>query len=148
MIIARFEGSDDVIRRFNEVGVEMQDGIAKTIMLLTFKLQAKVQSEKLSGQVLGTRSNVLRSSINSKVQQYKNSVVGTVGTNVKYAAIHEYGGVINAKNAPYLKFKIGNKWISKKSITMPERSFLRSALKDMTPEIQEAIMTTLRSIRL
>jgi len=47
-----------------------------------------------------------------------------VGTNVKYAAIHQLGGVITAKNKPYLRFKIGGQFISKKSVTMPARPFL------------------------
>jgi phage virion morphogenesis protein len=47
-----------------------------------------------------------------------------VGTNVLYAAIHQLGGTIAAKDAPYLKFKIGDRWASKKSVTIPARPFL------------------------
>lgn len=47
-----------------------------------------------------------------------------IGTNVKYAAIHQAGGVVMAKNKPYLKFKIGDQWVSKKSVTIPARPFL------------------------
>ena len=47
-----------------------------------------------------------------------------VGTNVKYAAIHQFGGVIQAKNKPYLRFKIGGRFVSKKSVTIPERPFM------------------------
>lgn len=148
MINAELQNSETVIARLNEVGVEMQDSIAKTIMMLTFKLQAKVQGDKLSGQVLNTRTNVLRASINAKTTAYKNSITGQVGTNVKYARIHEYGGIIKAQRAKYLRFQIGDRWIMKKQVTIPQRSFLRSALKDMTPEIKEALEAVLRSHKL
>lgn len=40
----------------------------------------------------------------------------------KYANIQNYGGVINAKNAPNLVFRgSGGEWFSKKSVTIPAR---------------------------
>jgi phage gpG-like protein len=47
-----------------------------------------------------------------------------VGTNVLYAAMMHEGGTINATGGGYLKFKIGNRWSSKKSVTIPARPFL------------------------
>jgi len=47
----------------------------------------------------------------------------TVGTNVEYAAIHQFGGVINAKSSKGLRFKAGDKWVKKQSVTMPARPF-------------------------
>lgn len=54
-----------------------------------------------------------------------------VGTNLVYAAIHEYGGIIKAKNAPYLVFKIGDKWIRTKQVTMPARPYLSTSIKEL-----------------
>ena len=48
----------------------------------------------------------------------------SVGTNVIYAAIHNYGGKIKAKNAPYLAFMVGDKFVQKKEVTIPQRQFL------------------------
>jgi phage virion morphogenesis protein len=47
-----------------------------------------------------------------------------VGTSKIYAAIHQFGGTIHAKNVPLLRFKIGDHWISKPSVFMPARPFL------------------------
>lgn len=47
-----------------------------------------------------------------------------VGTNKIYAAIHQFGGPIRAKNAKYLKFNIGGKWSSKTDVEIPKRSYL------------------------
>ncbi|MBX9944947.1 MAG: phage virion morphogenesis protein [Reyranella sp.] len=47
-----------------------------------------------------------------------------VGSNRIYAAIHQLGGTIRARNAPNLRFRIGGRWISKPSVTIPARPFL------------------------
>lgn len=35
--------------------------------------------------------------------------------------VHEFGAVIKAKNAPYLRFQINGKWFRKKQVTIPAR---------------------------
>lgn len=54
------------------------------------------------------------------------SVAGSVATikNIyKFAHIHDKGATIRAKNATYLRFKVGDRWASKKSVTIPQRRF-------------------------
>ncbi|MDO6747210.1 phage virion morphogenesis protein [Gilvimarinus sp. 1_MG-2023] len=48
----------------------------------------------------------------------------TVGTNVKYAAVHNFGATIKPRKGRFLKFKIGDKWVYKKSVVIPARQFL------------------------
>lgn len=55
-----------------------------------------------------------------------------VGTNVLYAAIHQLGGVINAKTEKGLRFRIGESWVTKQSVTMPARPFLGIDADDET----------------
>ena len=47
-----------------------------------------------------------------------------VGSNLKYSAIHHFGGVIRAKNAGALRFRIGESFVMKKAVTMPARPAL------------------------
>lgn len=51
-----------------------------------------------------------------------------IGSNLKYARIHQLGGVIRAKSAKALRFPIstpaGIQWITKKSVTIPARPYL------------------------
>jgi len=47
-----------------------------------------------------------------------------IGTNLIYAPVHQFGATIKAKNAPYLRFMIGGKFISKKQVTIPARPFI------------------------
>lgn len=53
-----------------------------------------------------------------------------IGTNTKYAAIHQFGGEIKAKTQKYLRFKVGNNWISKESVNIPARPYLGISGKD------------------
>lgn len=70
----------------------------------------------------------LRSSVHTRVYRSGGRIRGTVGTNKKYAKIHEYGGTIRPKTAKYLKFKAGGRFYSAQEVTIPERSYLRSSL--------------------
>lgn len=46
------------------------------------------------------------------------------GTNRAYGAIHQFGGKIEAKNAPYLVFETPGGIVMKKSVTIPQREYL------------------------
>lgn len=80
-------------------------------------LSGRVKKE--GGQTLSDTGRLRRS---FTVRAYNDRA--EVGTNVKYAAIHQLGGVIMAKNKPYLKFKTGDRWAQKKQVTIPARPFL------------------------
>lgn len=79
-----------------------------------------------SGYAAGKRkgilveSTILRDSITHRVE--RDSV--RVGTNVKYAAIHQFGGTIKPKKGTHLKFKIAGQWVAVKSVTIPARPYL------------------------
>ena len=52
------------------------------------------------------------------------------GSNQVYAAIHQFGGTITPKNGEYLKFKIGNRYVSAKRVDIPARPFLGISPED------------------
>ena len=85
------------------------------------------------GNPLNVRSGALRNSIKFKTEAKANSVTAEVragGRRAFYASVHEYGKVIRAKNpGGYLRFKIGNKFITTRSVTIPKRPFLAPARK-------------------
>ncbi|MDR2582068.1 MAG: phage virion morphogenesis protein [Fibromonadaceae bacterium] len=68
---------------------------------------------------LGTRGGLM-GSIHYKV----NGNTVEIATNKPYAAIHQFGGTIKAKNAEYLKFKVKGKWVSKKEVIIPKREYM------------------------
>jgi phage gpG-like protein len=152
MITARLIGDDRVIARLERMRPAIMDRVQKALSRLLFDLQRHVMEDKLSGQVLnvGAKGPHLRDSI--RVAGPKSdgaSFIGSVGTNMVYAGIHEYGGrtpahIIAPKNKKALAFEIGGETIIRRLVhhpgsQMPERSFLRSALRDMQGQIQDGI---------
>ncbi len=70
-----------------------------------------------------------------------------IGTNVIYAAIHEFGGTITPKRAKYLRFywkEIGQ-WVTTKKVTIPPRPYLRPALDENKDKVIYAFRSTLSS---
>ena len=90
---------------------------------------------KLRGQVLHKKTGRLAGSIESDVKAVSNSITGKVGSNLAYARIHELGGIIRAKNAPYLIFKTASGWVKTKQVKMPKRSYLQSSVTEKKREI-------------
>jgi phage gpG-like protein len=117
---------------------------------LAAELQAKIQ-EKLSGGVLNQKSGALAGSITATVDDASAGVAVTIATSpdIKYAAIHEYGGVIPPHEivpdkAKALAFVVGGKRVFERrvnlpAIAMPARSYMRSSLAEMAEEIREGL---------
>lgn len=54
-----------------------------------------------------------------------------VGTNHKAARLHQYGGVIKAKNKKFLKFKTAKGWVQKKKVVIKARPFIGFSGEDV-----------------
>ena len=54
----------------------------------------------------------------------------TIGTNAEYAAAHQFGATIRPKAKKALRFNMGGKWFTKKSVTIPARPFLGLSKED------------------
>jgi len=139
-----------------------------TMKRMAIVTQTMVKEYKLSGQVLKVRTGTLRRSINQKVYSDAKEIRAVVGTNVPYAGIHEYGGIVPAVSGKLMVFPasgVEQKFLTArgslrkryktakfrelsvftmkhKQFTLPELSFLRSTLKEMSPLIEESIRRT------
>lgn len=99
------------------------------------KWKPSIRAASTDGKTL-IQSSGLRTSIRSTA----NSSSAAVGTNLIYAATHQFGDqrTIRAKNGKYLRFQIGNKWVSVPSVrvNIPARPFLGVSKED-EEEIRE-----------
>lgn len=88
----------------------------------------------------GGKTLVDRAILRNSIHAASGADWAAAGTDVKYAAIHQFGGVIRAKNAKALRFKIGGQWIMRKSVTIPARPFLPiSAAGEFHPDTERFI---------
>jgi phage gpG-like protein len=154
VIAVQLVGSDRLPGRLRELLAEANSGLVRAITELTIELQRRVQ-DKLSGEVLSSSSGSLKSNIGFRVDQHSASVTGAVFSDNAYARVHEYGfaGTVNVKASLRRITEAFGRPITGKTIEvkghtrrvdLPERSFLRSALEDMTPAIRDAVEEALR----
>lgn len=76
----------------------------------------------------------------------RNSIKVTVGlfevevsTDIVYAAIHEYGGVVTARSGPLLKFSIGGEFVQVPSVYIPARPYFRPGIEKGKPKLISVI---------
>lgn len=119
-----------------------------------YRLQARVK-EKLSGEVLKNQTGRLRRSINVESHDTGDTLVRTVGTNVRYARAHEYGftGTVDVREHTRRITQAFGRPIPPRDVivrahtmkmNLPERSFLRSALRERAPSIRDAIVAAVK----
>ncbi len=161
MIKAVVVGDDRVKEWLKGRYYTIEDKVRQTRWRLVIKLVRNIKADKLSGQVLNTRTGTLRRSITPDVMESGTSITGQASTNVKYAARHEYGfhgseGVrehlrlIKTAFGKNLKYPVyQNVKPHSRQVNLPERSFMRSALAEMEPEIRaqfnDAIMEGIKA---
>lgn len=151
MISAQILGYDKILAKLNALGPKLQDETRKSVLKLCLLLSAKVKRDKLSGQVLKVKTGTLRRSITHRIIDTPQGVVGQVGTNLAYARVHEFGfkGSVSVKahmreikqawGKPISPRSVSVKTFTRK-VNIPERSFLRSALQEMQPDIREEML--------
>lgn len=67
---------------------------------------------------------VITGSLRDSLKREYKKDIAIVGTNDIRARLHQYGGFIRAINKPYLHFKIGDKWVKKKSVYIRARPYI------------------------
>lgn len=133
-----------------ELPERLREVLAAKASALAAALEAKVQ-QKLAGGVLNARSGALARSIVTTIEETSSGIAVSIASNgdVKYAAIHEFGGTIPPHQivpdkARALAFAVAGKQVfatrvNLPAVTMPERSYLRSSLAEMAEEIGEGL---------
>jgi phage gpG-like protein len=145
MIQAWIIGSEEVIARLERVPEQVRGALRRAISIQAFDLMAYVKASKLSGQVLRTRSDHLRGGINVKLSG--DGLSARVGPNVKYARVHEYGGAFTIREHMRMMTQAFGRPVKEpRKISVrehvaryPERSFLRSSLRENEGRIRAAI---------
>lgn len=161
-LMARLHGTQD----------RLTESLRSAVLRLAITVQNSVKVDKLTGQVLHVRSGELRRSINQQLTQDAKGITASVGTNVVYARVHEYGytGTVDVraharklreastvvlqkpangrafgiyqKRRGELTGGVANVRAHALKMNLPARSFLRSALKDHETTITDTLRAT------
>jgi phage gpG-like protein len=140
---------DDASAALAVMPERLRDALSSKANVIAAALQAKIQ-EKLSGSVLNIKNGALARSIVATMDDASTDIaVSIASSDIKYAAIHEYGGTIPPHQivpdkVKALAFVVGGKLtfaarVNLPAITMPERSYMRSSLAEMADEIRDGL---------
>ncbi len=137
--------------RLQAMPERVRTALRRAVTVSAIDVQAKVQA-KLAGPVLNERTHHLHDSIHYEIEDDSSSVTATVGTNVRYARVHEFGGTVDIPaHLRRLTMVFGHPVETVRDVlvrahkaTFPERSFLRSTLREETPAIQDRLEKAVR----
>jgi phage gpG-like protein len=146
MISGVLVGGEAIVARVDAMrsrfDAELRKGVARAALLV----QVQIVKAKLQGQVLNVQTGRLQRSINaSPVQVDGSTLFATVGTNVSYGKLWEYGFSrkvgAGARGGPHgLSALALATYQAKHPAGVKQyaaRSFLRSALQEMQPKIRD-----------
>lgn len=156
MLRMEFIGGDVLAAVLRSYSDKVQTSIVQSVGRSALRLQREVMQNRLSGQVLNVRTGNLRRSIHQRVTNTGGAVIGEVNTNVRYGAAHEYGfaGTVNVKASlrqvrqafgrPLKSPRYVQVRAHSRNVKLPERSFLRTALRDLKPEIEADLRNSVK----
>lgn len=152
MITGTLVGDAALIQKIGLLGSTAKTHLRHAVDLMAMKTLARTKL-KLSDDVLHVRTGRLRRSINQKVTDDGQSIIGEVGTNVEYARFQELGftGTQNIKaHLRTIKEAFGKSIkggpvtftvaAHTRKVDYPAHSFLASSLHELEPEFKEAIL--------
>lgn len=159
-------GKEELARKFQALEENVQGTMLVNVVRAGGNVIVNAAKDNIKAQGL-IRTRTLSRSIHQEVaEQTTTRAAVDVGTNVEYAAIHEFGGTISAKTSKYLAIPVGNytgsprkygdlrvrktakgtlllvdgsqkvQYVLKQSVDIPARPYLRPAADEHTQGIQ------------
>ncbi|RJX29177.1 MAG: HK97 gp10 family phage protein [Desulfarculus sp.] len=90
------------------------------------------------------RTGRLARSLGGRVYQQGGLYIGELYADAPYAAAQEFGAVIQAQKARYLKFRVQGRWVQKKQVELPARPYLRPGRDQALSALRAALARNLR----
>lgn len=91
----------------------------------------------------GSKSGFLERSLAAEVWGEDGGASGRLYSSAPYAAVQEYGAVIQARRAKWLKFQVAGRWAQVQRVMIPARPFLGPGLEAAGTALEEALSNAL-----
>jgi phage gpG-like protein len=131
------------IRKLAAIPAAIRGRLVKTMTSIGYDLTGYIQQNKLQGQVLHHRTGNLSSHVHPEFTNTETQITTRVSIDanaVPYARIHEDGGYIKVPEVrgPLMVFESGGNTVFTRrhrafTVNMPERSYMRSGLRERAP---------------
>lgn len=91
-VTIKLSGNEKVEEAMKRLGTNLPKAVVIAMRTVTLFLQAYMKTRKLTGgQPLHVRTGHLRSSIKARIEQDQEKTTGIVGSDLRYAKMHEFG---------------------------------------------------------
>lgn len=158
MIGLQITGTTEVIEKLGALTGKVRMAAKSSLDMWATELAGYIKAEKLSGNPLNRRSGNLSSSVYPDKRETSDSISGgaRAGADVPYAKIHEYGLQRNVVVSAFYRMQTkawGKPMASPREVlvnqhssyvNMPERSYMRSSLREQAPEGIAALREAVR----
>jgi phage gpG-like protein len=142
MIEGKVTGDDVVIARVAGMSPIFRAALVESVKRQWYRVQAKVVTDKLSGDPLHRVTGVLASSINvggpqtaSEFTETAERIVARIGTRVRYGFVHEHGGIFQIPGYT----RSGGVSVRSHIARFPQRAFLRPTIREERSAVLSAI---------
>ncbi len=89
------------------------------------------------------RSGRLLGSLSWEIGGSGNELTGQLHSDAPHAGVQEYGALIQARRAKYLKFRVEGRWVQVRRARVPARPFLRPGAEAAVAALEEEITRAL-----
>jgi phage gpG-like protein len=123
-------GAGRLARGFDKAAKDTPDRMQKAVMRAGYLVQRAAKKNLTGGNPLNVQTNRLRSSVQVKTKGSGKTAESTVGTRVKYGAVHEHGATI---------MSTWGRGHTARQLTIPARPWLNPALESNRKKIVKLI---------
>lgn len=150
MITGKLVGAERVELFIKSRGIVVRDNLRTALRRQGVRVLALVKA-KVSGPVLKNRTGTLRRKLNVQFSETANELLASVGLKLAYATAHEYGfdGTVSVKEhlrrvtqvygRPLAAPVMATVRAHEAHMKLPERSYLRSTLREEAPSIRQEL---------
>jgi len=135
------EGDKELLRKLRQ----LDSAVAGQALRTSFTSGAAIFRNSAATKAPKLTRTLSRSIHVEVLSQTKARITVMVGTDVVYARIHEFGGVITPRQARFLAFEIEGQLIFAKRVHMPARPYMRPAFDENVQRVAQEIGEVLRS---
>lgn len=169
-------GKEELARKFRSMSEAAQGASLVSVVRAGGLIILDAAKDNVKDQGLIRTRTLSRSLHEEVVEQSKDQAAVEIGTNLEYAAIHEFGGTIKPKSAKYLAIPVGSytgsprkygdlrvrktasgnlvlvdagnkvQYVLKSSVEIPARPYLRPALDEHGDEAQKEMGETFKEL--
>lgn len=129
-LVMKVMGAGRLAASFNKAGKSTPDRMQKAVTRAGYLVQRAAKKNLTGGNPLNVQTNRLRGSVQVKPKGSGKRAEATVGTIVKYGALHEFGATITST---------WGRGHTPRQITIPARPWLNPALESNRKKIVKII---------